>query len=52
MVERVMPDGRVVSCSGPPTCKYCAEDLARPVDIVDEIDALVNWQLLNERGLS
>ena len=50
-VERVMPDGYVLRCSGPPTCKYCAEDWRiQPIDIVDRIDELVNWQLTKWMG--
>jgi hypothetical protein len=53
MAERVMPDGAIVRCSGPPTCEWCVEEgvavvpdsRLAPVDIVDRIDELVNWQL-------
>ena len=49
--EREMPDGYVVRCSGWPTCQYCEPPPSmEPVDIIDRIDELVNWQLKTGRG--
>lgn len=45
-----MSDGSIVQCSGPPSCKHCAAEVMRPVDIADKIDELVNWQLASGNG--